>query len=94
MELKFTSVIQERLKGQNLSAIARKLDMPKALLHDWVQSKRLPSFRNLNHVLKLAGFLGLTLEELLIGSSNRKIISSVEFEDSGQVYQICITKMK
>ena len=39
MEIKFHDVIQQKLKGKNLSEIARKIDLPKAVLHDWVSSK-------------------------------------------------------
>jgi transcriptional regulator with XRE-family HTH domain len=95
MDIKLSSVIQERLEGKNLSAIAREIGISKSVLHDWAQAKRLPSMRNMDQVLKLADYLNLSLEELIFGKNlerSGKIISSVSFEDNGRKYKVTIEK--
>lgn len=95
VETKITEVLRERLKDENLSKLARELGMSKSLLADWVASRRLPSMRNLGAVIKLADYLGLTLEQLLTGKQeDRKIISSVSFSEEGRSYRISIERIK
>ena len=93
MDLKFTDILRERLKGQNLSAIAREVHIPKSLLHDWVHGDRLPSLKNINHVKALASYLGLSLDEVFFGTHEKSIISSITFEDEGRQYRINIEKI-
>jgi transcriptional regulator with XRE-family HTH domain len=94
-DIYLSKILRERLKGQNLTAIAKELDIPKTLIHDWVQSRRMPSMKNIKHVKVLADYLGMTLEELLLGEdkSIKKILANVNFEDEGTKYQISITKI-
>jgi len=97
MATKFTQIVSERLGDENLTAIARKVGIPKAVLHDWVKGKRLPSVKNIHLVKALADYLGLTLEELLIGSDfqkqEKRIISSVRFSDEDKNYEITIQRI-
>lgn len=91
----FFEFLQTRLKHCNLSALANDLDIPKALLHDWVQARRSPSLKNIKHVKKIADYLGVSLEYLLTGSGLiDELITSVKFEDGGNHYNITITKTK
>ena len=94
MELKFSKIISHALKGKNLSAIARELDMPRAMLHDWVKAKRVPSLNNIEYVKRLADYLNLSLEEILIGEETKKIISSVSFQDDSRQYKISVERIK
>lgn len=95
METKISEILRVRLEGENLSKIARELGISKSLLADWVASRRLPSLKNIEAVAKLAAYLGLSLEQLLLGKdSERKIISAVTFEDEKRAYRVNIERLK
>ena len=95
MEAKISKILQQRLRGENLSQVARELGISKSLLADWVASRRLPSLKNIDSVAKLAKYLGLSLEELLLGSeTEKKVISAVTFEDDKRAYRINIERIK
>jgi ribosome-binding protein aMBF1 (putative translation factor) len=90
----FSKILKESFEGKNLSFIAKELNIPKQVLHDWVHGERLPSMKNIEYVKRLSEFLGLSLEELLLGQSARKVISSVSFMDEGKKYIINIEKVE
>lgn len=95
MGTKISDILRERLEGENLSKIARELGISKSLLADWVASRRLPSLKNIEAVAKLAAYLGLSLEQLLLGKdSERKIISAVTFDDDKRSYRVNIERLK
>lgn len=94
MELKFSKILSNALKGKNISSIAREVDMPRSMLHDWAKSKRIPSLNNIEYIKRLADYLGLSLEEILIGETNKKTISSVSFQDDQRQYRISIERIK
>ncbi len=50
MELKVSKILAHRLKGENLSALAKELEMPRSMLHDWVKGKRVPSLNNIEFI--------------------------------------------
>lgn len=95
MSSKVNDILRERLAGENLSRVARELGISKSLLADWVSSRRVPSLRNIESIAKLASYLGLTLEQLLLGTTDdRKIISAVTFEDEKRKYRVNIERLK
>ncbi len=95
MSAKITEILRERLKGENLSEVARELGISKSLLADWTSSRRLPSMKNIEAVAKLAAYLGLSLEQLLLGKDDeRKIISAITFEDDKRKYRVNIERLK
>jgi transcriptional regulator with XRE-family HTH domain len=95
MSAKITDILRERLKGENLSEVARELGISKSLLADWVASRRLPSLKNIEAVAKIASYLGLSLEQLLLGKEDeRKIISAITFEDDKRKYRVNIERLK
>lgn len=95
MQAKISEILRERLAGENLSQVARELGISKSLLADWVASHRLPSLKNIDAVAKLAAYLGLSLEQLLLGKEDgRKIISTITFEDERRTYRINIERLK
>lgn len=95
MDSKVSEILRKRLEGENLSKIARELKISKSLLSDWVSARRLPSLKNIEAVSRLADYLGLSLEQLLLGrDSGRKVISSVVFEDEKRSYRINIERLK
>jgi ribosome-binding protein aMBF1 (putative translation factor) len=95
MELKFTTIIQERLADENLSQISDKLEIPRSLLQDWVHNERKPSLANIEHVVSLSKYLGISLEELLLGTkTEQKTVSSITFSDDGREYRINIERIK
>lgn len=90
-----SEILKERLAGQNLSKVARELGISKSLLADWVAARRLPSLKNIQAVAKLANYLGLSLEQLLLAKAQEsKIISAVSFEDDKRVYRLSIERLK
>lgn len=94
MELKFSKILSVALKGKNISSVAREVDMPRSMLHDWAKSKRVPSLNNIEYIKRLADYLGLSLEEILIGESGKKTISSVSFQDDQRQYRISVERIK
>ncbi len=94
METKIHEILEKRLKGKNLSQLARELGISKSLLADWVASRRMPSFKNVEALKKLATYLGISLEELLIGEDDQRVITSLLFEDEKRKYSIQITRIK
>lgn len=94
MEIKFSKILSERLEGENLSRLARDLDIPKSLLHDWCISSSFPSMKSMKHVKILASYLGLTVDELFFGEQKKKTISSISFTDSGREYRVNIERLK
>ena len=94
MELKFSKILGIALKGKNISSVAKELDIPRSLLHDWANSKRIPSLTNIEYIKRLADYLGLSLEEILIGETNKKTISSISFHDDLRQYRISVERLK
>lgn len=95
MEITFNSTLEKHLEGQNIAKLSRELRIPKSLLHDWIKGKRLPSLKNLDHIKSLADYLGLTLDELLLGSKEvNSLISSISFTDEKRKYKIDIRRIK
>ena len=94
MELKFSKILSVALRGKNISSVAREVDMPRSMLHDWAKSKRVPSLNNIEYIKRLADYLGLSLEEILIGESGKKTISSVSFQDDQRQYRISVERIK
>ncbi len=94
----FTTQIRKHLKGLNISALAKTLDIPSTLLHDWFQGRRIPSVKNISHIKKIAYYLELSLDELLVGPavteelSKNKVLTNLTFDDSGKSYEIKIIR--
>lgn len=96
-EKDFTDILRGHLKGQNLSAVARRVDIPRSLLFDWVNGRRMPSYKQSQALARLATYLGISFEELVLGSKknkNDKVISSVSFSDDAREYAISIRRIK
>jgi hypothetical protein len=92
--MKLSEILKERLKDKNLSAVARSLGIPKTLLHEWTHAKRVPSFANIEHLVVLAAYLNISLEELLVGTPpSDKVISSITFNDHGRKYRVRIERI-
>jgi transcriptional regulator with XRE-family HTH domain len=93
----FSEILRERLKGKNLSQVARDLNISNSLLSDWYSSRRVPSFKSAPALKRLADYLGLEFEELFLGvkkSRKDKLISSVAFGDEDRHYNISIRRIK
>lgn len=88
-------LLAKYLRERNISAVAREINMPVSLLHDWVRGRRTPSLKNLGHLKSLARFLGLSLSELL-GDFNpdRVVVTQVAIEIEKQEYLLKIEKRK
>ena len=90
----FNKILEIRLKGVNLTRLAKDLEIPSSLLFEWKQARRLPSLKNIGHVKKLADHFGLTLEEILMDRSSPSLITSVMFEDNKVKYRIKIERLR
>lgn len=91
--MKFSEVIKKHLKDKNLSHVARELGIPKTLLHEWVQANRVPSLKNIKHIKSLADYLSLSLNDLLLGEDNDRVLNSLTFDDEGKKYRIKIERI-
>lgn len=95
-ESSFTLILREHLREKNITALAKEIGAPSTLIHDWVQGRRLPSLKNIKFVKKIADHLGLTLEELLIGtvsaSKENRTITNLTFDDAGRSYEVRILR--
>lgn len=87
-------ILEKRLKGKNLSQLARELGISKSLLADWVAARRLPSLKNVEALKRLSTYLGISLEELLLGEDDKRVITSLLFQDGERKYSIQITRIK
>lgn len=97
IKVRFFEILQERLEGVNLAELSRELEISSSLLHDWARSKRYPTLKNADAIKKLANYLGLEFEELVLGQAagtKDKILTSVFFEDENKKYQIQIKRLK
>lgn len=94
MDIQFTKTLSKALQGKNISQVAREIGMPRNMLHDWVKAKRVPSLSNIHFIKNLAEYLGLSLEELLIGDDEKCIISAISFSDEGREYRVLVEKVK
>lgn len=94
MKKTFHSILKENFKNKNLSELSRQLEIPRSVLQDWIKDEREPSFKNLNYLKRIAEHLGMSLDELLTGEVQTKMLSSVTFEDEGKRYQILINRVK
>lgn len=95
-----TSTLRKHLQGKNISAVSREVGIPTSLIHDWVKGRRMPSLKNIHYVKKLAEYLGISLEEILLGQSDNSacetskdhVVAQLSFEDEGKRYQINIVR--
>lgn len=94
MDSHFSKTLRTRLKGINLSQLSRELNIPSTLLFEWKQSKRMPSFKNMGHVKRLAVHLGLTFEELLFGDDGNEIVATSTFEVNKIKFRVRIERVR
>lgn len=94
MKKTFHKILKDNFKDKNLSELSRQLEIPRSVLQDWIKDEREPSFKNLDYLKRLADYLGLSLDELLTGETQVKLLSAVTFEDDGKRYQILINRVK
>lgn len=77
-----------------MSELARQLKVPRSVLQDWIDGKQ-PSFSNVEYLVRIADYLNLSLEELLVGKDiQSKILTSIVFDDDGRRYQVSINRVK
>lgn len=94
MKKNFHKILKDNFKDSNLSELSRQLAIPRSVLQDWIKDEREPSFKNLDYLKRISEHLGLSLDELLTGESQQRILSSVTFEDDGKRYLIQINRIK
>lgn len=94
MENNFHKILKTNFKSKNLSELSRQLEIPRSVLQDWIIDEKQPSFKNMDYILNIANYLGISLDELLVGESKTKVLSAVTFEDEGRRYQVLINRIK
>lgn len=94
MKKSFHKILQDNFANKNLSELSRQLKIPRSVLQDWIKDEREPSFKNLEYLRKIADYLGISLDELLTGESQSRMLSSVTFDDDGKRYQILINRIR
>ncbi len=90
----FHKTLKKKLKDKNLSVVSRELNIPRSVLQDWMHGNRSPSMKNIDAVKRLADYFALSLDELLLGDSGPKTLSSITFNDDSREYQIKICRVK
>lgn len=96
-EIKFFDVLQEKLKGQNISEVARQLNISIQLLHDWSSAKRNPSLKNIDAIKKLATYFDMSLEEFILGNETHpkeSLITSISFKDQDREYVVQVKRIR
>lgn len=94
MENRVNHILREALKGENLSYLTRKLGLPKGFLHRVVKEGRSPSLSNIDALITIANYIGISLEMLLTGKAEGKTVSSIQFEDDNRKYKVNIERLK
>lgn len=94
MKKTFHTILKDNFKDKNLSELSRQLEIPRSVLQDWIKDEREPSFKNLDYIKRIADHIGVSLDELLTGEAQSRMLSSVTFEDDGKRYQILINRVK
>lgn len=94
MKKTFHKILKDAFKDKNLSELSRQLEIPRSVLQDWIKDEREPSFKNLDYLKRIADYIGISLDELLTGETQTRMLSSVTFEDDGKRYQILINRVK
>ena len=95
MGTKLSDTLKKRLHGKNISQLSRELQISKSLLSDWIAARRTPSLKNIESLQKIAAYLGMSLDELLVGKpSDGKVITALVFEDDRRSYRINIERLK
>jgi hypothetical protein len=94
MELKLSEMLKKKFSGKNLAEVSRLTGINRQRLHDWIVVGKTPSLKSVTELQALASHLGLDLNELLFGESDRSIISSVQFRDGESVFKVTIEKIK
>ncbi len=94
MKLRLSEILKKRLQDKNLSEVARLTGIPRQRLFDWSSIGRVPSLKFAPELQMLATYLGLTLEELVLGNSSRRTISAISFRDGDSLYSIVVEKLE
>ena len=89
----FGEFLRNRLADENLSQVARKIGVSRAVLHQWVSGRRTPSLASVESLQRLAAHLNVSLEELLVGRQAERVISTVTFKDEKRHYRIKIERV-
>lgn len=94
--LKLSKVLKREIGTRTQASVAEGAGISKTLLNDWVSSRRNPGGKNFPQLLKLAKYLGLSLEELLfdIKPTKKQVLAQARFTDQGNEYRINIEKLR
>jgi transcriptional regulator with XRE-family HTH domain len=90
----FSRRLADLIGNENISAVAKEVGMPISLLHDWVKGRRIPSLRNLRHLISISNYLNMTLDELLGGRRQSGVahLRSFDFQDGDRKFVVRIEK--
>jgi transcriptional regulator with XRE-family HTH domain len=96
MEIKLAEVLKRELKGKELKALSKELGIPLSNLHAWINGI-LPNGKNFKNLVKLADYLGLSLDELLLNrkstTDKAEIITTTIFKDGRSTYRVSVEKV-
>ena len=100
MEIKLQKVLSREMKMHSLSAsfLAKVTGIPRTTIHEW-QNGRKPSSRNLHHLLVLANYFKISLNELLfdqnVHSENEtETLFMSTFEKGSEKFKLIVLKIK
>ncbi|MGB0454108.1 MAG: hypothetical protein ACPGJV_10380 [Bacteriovoracaceae bacterium] len=85
--------LQAHYRREELISLSKELGCPKTSLVEWYEG-RVPGFKNLIYIKKLASIHGLTLDEVLFGTSKKikKVLNRFVLKDDGRKYFIEVRK--
>ena len=94
MDLYLSKFLEQRIgqDGLTITKLARQTSIPQSCLSDWLAG-RYPSGKNLKHILTLAKFFNVTLEELLFNQTaaqQNNILFASHFTDKTRQYRIIV----
>jgi len=88
-----SKILNDHFKGKNLSLISRELGISKSLLSDWVSARRIPSLKNIEQVAKISDYIGMPLDQLLLGrSTHGEVVGSVQIKDGDRTYKVIVSR--
>lgn len=97
LNFKLNKFIEKNMSDKTLQTYAKELGIPNTNLNDW-KNGRLPNAKSLVHILKIAKYFNVTLEEVLFGinlnGTESCTLSTTHFSDSNSIYRIKIEKLE
>ena len=86
--------LNQHYRRDELLALAQELNCPKTSLIEWYEG-RVPGFKNLIYIKKLAAIHGVTLDDILFNRKSKtlKVLDRYTFKDGNKKYRTEIKQL-